>query len=148
MDKPIDIVGIMELLPHRYPFILIDRILEIIPGEKVIALKNVTMNEHFFQGHFPNNPIMPGVMVLEGLGQTGGVLAYKSMPKEKQGAYFYFMSMDRVRFRKPVRPGDQLILMTKLLKLRSNAVKMDGVATVNDEIVVEAQMMAAIGDKL
>jgi len=137
---------IMNLLPHRYPFILVDRILELVPGEKIIALKNVTINEPFFQGHFPGNPIMPGVLIIEAMGQAGGVLAFDSLPKEKQGAVIYFTGMDKVRFRKPVVPGDQLIFEVKILKQRSRAMKMSGIATVDETLAAEAQLMATLGE--
>jgi beta-hydroxyacyl-ACP dehydratase FabZ len=137
----------MNLLPHRYPFLLVDRILEIVPGEKIIALKNVTVNEPFFLGHFPGNPIMPGVLIVEAMAQAGGVLAFDSMPESQQGAMVYFMGMDKVKFRKPVVPGDQLILEVKLLKKRLKAIKMSGIATVDDALVAEAELMATIGEK-
>ena len=108
MDKALDIQEIMKLLPHRYPFIMIDRILELTPGEKVIALKNVTINEPFFQGHFPANPIMPGVLIIEAMGQAGAVLAAKSLEREPHDVLIYFMGMDKVKFRKPVTPGDSV----------------------------------------
>jgi len=145
MNKTIDILGIMKLLPHRYPFIMIDRILEIVPDEKIVALKNVTINEPFFQGHFPGNPIMPGVLIIEAMGQAGAVLAAESMSLEEQGSLIYFMGMDRVKFRKPVIPGDQLVLEMKFLKRRSKVFKMAGIAYVDEKIVVEAQLMATFG---
>jgi len=145
MNKTIDILGIMKLLPHRYPFIMIDRILEIVPDEKIVALKNVTINEPFFQGHFPGNPIMPGVLIIEAMGQAGAVLAAESMSLEEQGSLIYFMGMDRVKFRKPVIPGDQLVLEMKFLKRRGKVFKMAGIAYVDEKIVVEAQLMATFG---
>jgi len=145
MNKTIDILGIMKLLPHRYPFIMIDRILEIVPDEKIVALKNVTINEPFFQGHFPGNPIMPGVLIIEAMGQAGAVLAAESMSLEEQGSLIYFMGMDRVKFRKPVIPGDQLVLKMKFLKRRGKVFKMAGIAYVDEKIVVEAQLMATFG---
>jgi len=145
MNKTIDILEIMKLLPHRYPFIMIDRILEIVPDEKIVALKNVTINEPFFQGHFPGNPIMPGVLIIEAMGQAGAVLAAESMSLEEQGSLIYFMGMDRVKFRKPVIPGDQLVLEMKFLKRRSKVFKMAGIAYVDEKIVVEAQLMATFG---
>jgi 3-hydroxyacyl-[acyl-carrier-protein] dehydratase len=147
MQKPYDIQQIMNILPHRYPFILVDRILELRPGEKVRGLKNVTINEPFFQGHFPSNPIMPGVLIIEAMGQVGGVLAFASRPEKKPGSVIYFMGMDKVRFRKPVVPGDQLILEVKMLKQRQKAVKMHGIAMIDNNLVAEAEMMATIGDK-
>ncbi len=145
MEKLHDILSIMERLPHRYPFLLIDRIIDLIPGKKVVALKNVTINEPFFTGHFPKEPVMPGVLILEAMAQAGGVLAWESAGDEKKTMTFYFTAMDRVRFRKMVVPGDQLVFEIELLKMRSNAVKMAGTAKVDDMLVAEAQMMASIG---
>lgn len=147
MDKFYYIQEIMNFLPHRYPFILVDRVLELVPDEKVVALKNITINEPFFQGHFPGTPIMPGVLIIEAMGQAGGVLAYASLPREKHGSLIYFMGMDRVRFRKPVVPGDQLIFEVKMVKQRLKAIKMSGVATVDEKLVAEAELMATIGEK-
>jgi len=145
MEIVYDIQAIMKFLPHRYPFILIDRVLELVPGEEVVALKNVTINEAFFQGHFPGNPIMPGVLIIEAMAQAGGILVIESMPPERHGQPVYFMAMDKVRFRKPVVPGDQIIFEAKLLKLREKAVKMSGKATVEDNLVAEAELMASFG---
>jgi len=142
-----DIKKIMNFLPHRYPFIMIDRILEIIPDEKITALKNVTINEPFFQGHFPGTPIMPGVLIVEAMAQAGGVLASASLPQEKQGALIYFMGIDKVKFRKPVVPGDQLVIEVQILKQRLKAIKMSAIATVDKKIVAEAELMATFGDK-
>ncbi len=147
MEKIYDIEKIMDILPHRYPFLLIDRIIEIIPGEKIVALKNVTINEPFFQGHFPGVPIMPGVLIVEAMGQAGGILAFSSAPQENKNAILYFMGMDKVRFRKPVVPGDQLLIEAKILKQRSKAIKMSGIATVEEKLVAEAELMASIGEK-
>ncbi len=147
MEKVYDIEKILDFLPHRYPFLLIDRIIEIIPGEKIVALKNVTINEPFFQGHFPGVPIMPGVLIVEAMGQAGGILAFSSAPQENKNAILYFMGMDKVRFRKPVVPGDQLLIEAKILKQRSKAVKMSGIATVEEKLVAEAELMASIGEK-
>jgi beta-hydroxyacyl-ACP dehydratase FabZ len=147
MDKLINITEIMKLLPHRYPFILVDRVVELIVGDKIVALKNVTINEPFFRGHFPGNPIMPGVLIVEALAQAGGVLFAVSQPEDKRGGPVYFMGMDKVRFRKPVVPGDQLFLEVKILNIRLRAVKMSGVATVGAKCVAEAEFMAAFGGK-
>ena len=146
--KQYDIQEIMNYLPHRYPLLLVDRILKLVPGKSVVALKNVTFNEPFFQGHFPGVPIMPGVLILEALAQAGGVLAYLSSIENIEGSMVYFTGIDKARFRKPVRPGDQLILESKIIKVRSRIVKLSGVARVNDEKVAEADLMAAIGEKL
>ena len=147
MDTNLDIQKIMEFLPHRYPFILVDRVLSLEPGKKVVALKNVTINEPFFQGHLPGAPIMPGGLIIEALGQTGGILAFSSQSKEKPGSIIYFTGIDKVRFRKPVIPGDQMILELEMLKLRARVVKMAGKALVDGTLVAEAEMMAAMGTK-
>ena len=147
MDKAFDINEIMKLLPHRYPFIMVDRILELIPGKKVIALKNVTINEPFFQGHFPENPIMPGVLIIEAMGQAGAVLAAKSLERESHGSLIYFMGMDKVKFRKPVTPGDQLIFEMKFLKQRRNVFRMSGTAYVDKNVVAQAELMATFGEE-
>lgn len=147
MEKIYDIREIMNYLPHRYPFLLIDRIIELKPKEKVVAIKNVTINEHFFQGHFPGVPIMPGVLIIEAMAQAGGVLFFGSMPKEKHGALIYFMGMDNVKFRKFVVPGDQLVLEVKYLKQRSKVIKLSGSARVDDTLVAEAELLATIGEK-
>jgi 3-hydroxyacyl-[acyl-carrier-protein] dehydratase len=142
MELPMDIRTIMKHLPHRYPFLLVDRILECIPGQKIIALKNVTINEPFFQGHFPVAPIMPGVLIVEAMAQAGGVLALHSIEALKEGTLMYFMGLDQVRFRKQVVPGDQLILELEILKKRAKVIKMSGVARVDNQIAAEAQLMA------
>ncbi|MBL7181130.1 MAG: 3-hydroxyacyl-ACP dehydratase FabZ [Pseudomonadota bacterium] len=147
MEKTYDIQKIMKILPHRYPFIMIDRILELVPGEKVVALKNVTINEPFFQGHFPGDPIMPGVLIIEAMGQAGAVLAAESMNREREGTLIYFMAMDKVKFRKPVVPGDQLIFKMQFLKQRSQTFKMSGIAFVDDKRVAEAELMATFGER-
>ncbi len=137
----------MSFLPHRYPFLLVDRILALDPGKSVKALKNVTMNEPFFQGHFPEIPVMPGVLILEALGQAGGVLAHCSMPEKLKNRLIYFTSIDKAKFRKPVVPGDQLILEAKIINMRSKAVRMDGFAKVEGKKVAEAELMAVIGEQ-
>ncbi len=148
MEIIYDIQSIVSFLPHRYPFLLIDRVIKLIPGAEIVALKNVTINEPFFQGHFPANPIMPGVLIVEAMAQAGGVLVIESLQKEKHGQAVYFMGMDKVRFRKPVVPGDQIIFKVKILKMRSNAAKIAGKATVDDVLAAEAELMASFGDKL
>lgn len=147
MDTKIDFQQILDLMPHRYPLLLIDRIIEIVPGEKIVALKNVTFNEPFFQGHFPDAPIMPGVLIVEAMAQAGAMLFLKSRPREDRNYIFYFMGLDKVRFRKPVVPGDQLILETKILKIRSKAIKMAATAAVDKVRVAEAELMATMGEK-
>jgi len=146
MESEYDIQAIMKMLPHRYPFLLVDRVIKLIPGEQVVALKNVTINEPFFQGHFPAKPVMPGVLIIEAMAQAGGILAYETAPPEKRNRLIYFMGMDNVRFRKMVLPGDQIILTAKILKFRSKVAKMSGTATVDDQLVAEAELMASFGD--
>jgi len=142
-----DIQKIMQCLPHRYPFLLVDRVIELIPGERVTAIKNVTINEPFFQGHFPSAPIMPGVLIVEAMAQAGGVLAYESMTDAEAGSIPYFMGMDKVRFRKPVVPGDQLAFEVKIIRMRARAIKMAGVARVDQKVAAEAELMAAVGTR-
>ena len=144
METKMDIREIMKNLPHRYPFLLVDRILELIPKEKVVGLKNVTMNEPFFQGHFPGIPIMPGVLILEAMAQCGGVLAIKSLPDGSEGALMYFMTMDQIKFRKQVVPGDQLIMELVITKQRAKIMKFNATAKVDGELAAEAQLMATI----
>jgi len=146
MKSELDIQEIMEMLPHRYPFLMVDRVLELIPDDKIVALKNVTINEPFFQGHFPGKPVMPGVLIIEALAQAGGILAYMTAPPEKRNRLIFFMGMDKVRFRKMVLPGDQIIFEAKILKFRSKVAKMSGTATVDDQLVAEAELMASFGD--
>jgi 3-hydroxyacyl-[acyl-carrier-protein] dehydratase len=139
----IDIKEIMRFLPHRYPFLLVDRILEIEKAKSLVGLKNVTINEPFFQGHFPTEPIMPGVLILEGMAQVGGILAYYSVPEMVGEKLIYFAGIDKVRFRLPVVPGDQLIYEMKVLKQKGKIWKMSGRATVNGKLAAEAELMAA-----
>ena len=146
MGKQYDIMDIMECLPHRYPFLLVDRILELVPGERVAGIKNVTINEPFFQGHFPGKPIMPGVLIVEGMGQAGGLLAFESFPEVPHGTVIYFMGMDKVRFRKPVIPGDQILYELQIMRIKMKVLKMSGMATVNGDIVAQAELMATFGD--
>jgi 3-hydroxyacyl-[acyl-carrier-protein] dehydratase len=141
---PMDIHKILKLLPHRYPMLLVDRVLECAPGERLVAIKNVTMNEPFFPGHFPYRPIMPGVLMLEALAQATGLLAFETQgAAHSENELYYFVGMDKVRFRKPVEPGDQL-MMTVVLKRRvKNIWKFDGVIEVDGRMVVEAELMCA-----
>ena len=147
MENAIDIREIMELLPHRYPFLLVDRILDFKPREEITAIKNVTINEPFFQGHFPGKPIMPGVLLVEAMGQAGGVLYMASIPEDERDVIFYFMGADKVRFRSPVVPGDQVVLKAKMLNFHKKAVKMTAEARVDDRVVAQAELLAAIGEK-
>ncbi len=140
-----DIVEIMRLLPHRYPFIMVDRVLELTAGERIKALKNVTINEPFFQGHFPVMPVMPGVMILEGLAQAAAVLAYATMKDYVGTKLVYFAGLDQVRFRRKVSPGDQLIYEVKTIKRKLSLWNMEGKAYVDDKLVAEAILMATFG---
>lgn len=142
MDKEIDIRQIFSFLPHRYPFLLVDRVLECVPGKKISALKNVTINEPFFQGHFPGAPIMPGVLIVEALAQAGGVLFMANRETTAERTLMYFMGLDKVKFRKPVVPGDQLILDVETTKQRAKVIKLAGVAKVDGQVVAEAELMA------
>ena len=140
----IDVREIMEIMPHRYPFLLVDRIVSLKEGEEIVGIKNVTINEPFFAGHFPGNPIMPGVLIIEAMAQVGGVLAFHSSPKEWAGSLVYFMGIDKVRFRKPVVPGDQLRLKLTTIRQKQKVFKMRGEAYVGDTLVAEAELMAVI----
>jgi 3-hydroxyacyl-[acyl-carrier-protein] dehydratase len=140
-SAPLDIRAILDLLPHRYPLIMLDRVLEVDVGKSITGLKNISMNEPFFQGHFPGEPVMPGVLMLEGLAQTGTILAYLSQPAIK-GKLVYFAGLDNVRFRKVVRPGDQLIYKLDFLRQRSKLTKMAARAYVDGALVVEAELLA------
>ena len=140
----LDIMGVRRLLPHRYPFLLVDRVIECVKGESIRAIKNVTANEPFFSGHFPNRPVMPGVMIIEALAQAAGILAFITadvVPDES--TRFYFVGIDEARFRKPVQPGDQLILTAKLERQMRGIWKFTTVAYVGDNEVTSAEMMVA-----
>ena len=137
---------IMKVLPHRYPFLLVDRILEIEQNKRIVGLKNVTINEPFFAGHFPGHPVMPGVLIIEAMAQVGGMLLMGSV-KDAESKVVYFMSLDNVKFRKPVKPGDQLRFELEVTQIRGTVCKMRGVGTVNGEVVVEADMAAMVRDR-
>lgn len=146
MTQPLkmDIEAIMRQLPHRYPFLLVDRVLECVPGQYILALKNVTFNEPFFQGHFPHRPVMPGVMIIEALAQAAGILAFKTVnvvPDTE--TRFYFVAIDNARFRKPVEPGDQLMLKVTLKRAFKGIWKFHGVAEVDGIEVASAELMVA-----
>ncbi len=140
----INVREIESILPHRFPFLLVDRITEMVPGERATGIKNATINEHFFTGHFPGNPIMPGVLIIEALAQTAGVLAFKS---GMQGKGVYFMSIDKVKFRKPVVPGDQVHLEVKVLQHRDKVWKFAGRAVVDSKVAAEAEFTAMVTDR-
>ena len=140
------IQDILGVLPHRYPFLLVDRIIHLEPGRRIVGIKNVTMNEPFFPGHFPGHPVMPGVLIIEAMAQTGGMLLLGQVD-DPTGKIVYFMSIDEVKFRKPVIPGDQLRFELEMLKFRGKTCRMKGVAFVDGQTVAEAEMMAAIVDR-
>ena len=143
-----EIKQIMDLLPHRYPFLLVDKILEMEEGKRIVGIKNVTINEPFFQGHFPGNPVMPGVLIIEAMAQVGGVLAIltaKEGSRQDDGTPVYFMAIDKVKFRKPVVPGDQILFEVIPLRTGSRVWKMAGKAFVDETLVAEAELMAQIG---
>ncbi|MGM0470903.1 MAG: 3-hydroxyacyl-ACP dehydratase FabZ [Bacillota bacterium] len=142
----LDISDIKEVLPHRYPFLLIDRIIEFEPNERVVGLKNVTVNEEFFNGHFPGHSVMPGVLIVEAMAQVGGVIMMDSADANKEQVP-YFASIDNARFRKPVVPGDQLQIEAEVMKIRGKIGKISAQAVVDEDVVAEAKLMFAIQDK-
>ena len=149
MSRETQVLGIeeiMKVLPHRYPFLLVDRVLEIDPGKRIVGIKNVTINEPFFQGHFPGHPIMPGVLIIEAMAQVGGMLLMGAVP-DPERKVVYFTSLNNVKWRRPVKPGDQLRFELDLLQVRGMMCKMQGVAKVDGEIVAEAEMGAMVRDK-
>ena len=145
--KPIDIDGIMERLPHRFPFLMVDRVLDVVPGKSIVAIKNVSINEACFEGHFPGHPVLPGVLILEALAQAGGVLAYETVTAEERIWILYLVGIEESRFKQTVRPGDQLTLRVELVKRRRNLWRFTGVAEVDGKAVAEAQILMADGPK-
>jgi 3-hydroxyacyl-[acyl-carrier-protein] dehydratase len=145
--KAIDIEGITERLPHRIPFLLVDRVLDVVAGKSIVAVKNVTMNEAYFQGHFPGHPVMPGVLILEALAQAGGLLAYETASAEERISILYLAGIEESRFKQIVRPGDQLTLRVELVKQRRNLWRFAAVAEVDGKPVAEAQILMAEGPK-
>lgn len=144
MNCVMDIHEILKYLPHRYPFLLIDRVIKIEVGKSLTALKNVSINEEFFNGHFPGRPVMPGVLMLEALAQAGGILAYKSTNTDpNDGGLFYFAGVDNARFRRVVEPGDQLRLEVNVLKTKTDFWKLEGFAYVGDELACSAEFLCA-----
>jgi 3-hydroxyacyl-[acyl-carrier-protein] dehydratase len=143
----LDINRIMEMIPHRYPFLLVDKIIELEPGESAVGLKNVTMNEPQFQGHFPKVPVMPGVLIIESMAQTAALVVVESLGAEAEGKLVYFMTIDEARFRKPVSPGDAMHIHVEKTQSRRNVWKFKGQAIVDETICAEALFSAMILDK-
>lgn len=143
MSDILDINGILSQMPHRYPFLLVDRVTSFEKNKSLTAYKNVTFNEHFFQGHFPGQPVMPGVLIVEALAQAGGLLAYLSIGPEAAGTITFVVGLDKVRFRRPVLPGDRLELRVSILRMGGKYWKIRGEAWVDDHKVAESDLMAA-----
>jgi 3-hydroxyacyl-[acyl-carrier-protein] dehydratase len=139
-----DVNRIMQLIPHRYPFLMIERVIDIVPGTKATGVKNVSINEPYFAGHFPEKPVMPGVLIIEAMAQTAACLVVHTLGKESEGKLVYFMSVDGARFRKPVEPGDQLFVEVVKQRSRGNVWKFEGRAMVGDTLVAEATYAAMI----
>ncbi len=143
---PMDIQAVMAQLPHRYPFLLVDRVLECIPGKSLVAIKNVTVNEPFFAGHFPQRPVMPGVMILEALAQATGLLAFETANRSPDDdTLYYLVAIDNARFKKPVLPGDQLLMTAEVVRNIKNIWKFTARAEVDGKVVAKADMMCAPG---
>ena len=144
-DSRMDIRAILEHLPHRYPFLLVDRVLEIEPGHRILAVKNVSINEPHFTGHFPHVPVMPGVLIIEALAQAAGILSFRTMEKvSDESSVYYFVGIDGARFKRPVSPGDQLKLEVKIERRSRGIWKYRGVATVDGQVVCEAELMCTL----
>jgi 3-hydroxyacyl-[acyl-carrier-protein] dehydratase len=145
-EQVIDIHGIQRMIPHRYPFLMIDRVIDLVPNDRATGIKNVTVNEPFFQGHFPTEPIMPGVLIIEAMAQTAAVLVVATLGTDREGRLVYFMTIDSARFRKPVVPGDTLHVHVEKQRNRGNVWKFSGRAKVGDVLVAEATYAAMIRD--
>lgn len=143
----IDIVQVMRMIPHRYPMLMIDRVVEVIPNVSAVGIKNVSVNEQFFQGHFPSHPVMPGVLIIESMAQTAGVLVVATLGPESEGKLVYFMTIDEARFRKPITPGDTVRVHVTKIRNRGNVWKFKGEAIVDGQIRAEAIYSAMILDK-
>lgn len=140
-----DIHQILEYLPHRYPFLLVDRVLDVVPGERITALKNVTINEPFFPGHYPHHPVMPGVLVIEALAQTAAILSFKTMGgKPDDKSVYYFVGIDNARFKRPVSPGDQLIFEVSIAANKRGIWKFAAVAKIDGQVAAEADLMCTV----
>ena len=146
METPLDAVAIQRILPHRYPFLLVDRITEFVPGERIVGIKQVTIGEHFFQGHFPGTPVMPGVLIVEAMAQVGAVYALNQIEGREQKLVL-FSGIDNARFRRPVVPGDTLVLTVTPLRVGGRVQKMHGEAHVEGQLAAEADIMSVVADR-
>ena len=146
MESLLNITDIQRLLPHRYPFLLVDRVVELEPGKRLVAIKNVTVNEAFFNGHFPGAPVMPGVLIVEAMAQVGGMLLLGAIP-DPESKVVYFTSLNNVKWRRPVKPGDQIRFELDMVQVRGMMCKMQGVAKVDGEVVCEAEMGAMVRER-
>lgn len=145
MSIQMDIHAILENLPHRFPFLLVDRVLELEPGKNIVALKNVTINEPFFPGHYPHHPVMPGVLIIEAMAQVAALLSFKSMEsKPDEKSVYYFAGIDGARFKRPVTPGDQLIFRVELVRNMRGVYKFKGTAEVDGQLAAEAELMCTV----
>ena len=142
----LDVNAVQKILPHRYPFLMVDAVLEIERLKHIVGVKNVTINEYYFQGHFPGQPVMPGVLIIEAMAQTGGLLLLQEVP-DRQNKLLYFVAVDGARFRRPVVPGDQLKIEMKVLSWRGDFCKLDGKATVDGQLAAEATLMCKMVDR-
>ncbi len=142
----LDSLAIQEILPHRYPFLLVDKIIELVPREKIVGIKQVTINEYFFQGHFPDAPVMPGVLIIEALAQVGAILALREF-EDRSDKIPFFSGIDKAKFRRPVVPGDTLVLEVTAIRIGSKVQKMRGLAKVDGNITAEAEIMCIIGNR-
>lgn len=145
--QAVDIARIMQMIPHRYPMLLVDRVVDLIGGESATGIKNVTINEPFFQGHFPGYPVMPGVLIVEAMAQCAGITVIHGLGEAKEGRLVYFMSIEDCRFRKPVQPGDQMRIHVQKVRSRANVWKFSGTAKVDGTVVAEATVTAMILDR-
>jgi len=146
LSLALEMAEILRILPHRYPFLLVDRVVELLPGERILALKNVTMNEPFFQGHFPGHPVMPGVLLVEGMAQAGAILMTHDL-EDRDSKLIYFMGIEKARFRRPVTPGDQLHYEVGVLHRRSSHCRLEGKVRVDGKVAAEAIISSAMVDR-